>query len=421
MMDRRETNPVFRRVRVRLTMLTVGIVLLLYIITSVSVYTIVQQVVIRSIDTRITGIVNQLATTDVQTVINSLSPESETYLLFVTPNQFMTNLPPSLDTEVANLFNTHPRRSHWVVNFSEGDNQFRMVYFPIGVSSADPTMLPARYILIVTNITRELAVLSRLGEVLLFVGIAGTVLATLAGFFLAERTLRPVRKAWQRQVDFVADASHELRTPLAVIQSNLDIVLDHSNEGVLDNLEWINNAHNEARRLSKLVADLLTLARSDSQAAALHMDDVDLSALLDHLVELFQTVAQAGELSLTQEIEPNIHIQGDKSRLHQLFVILLDNACKYTNPGGSIYLSLASQKGGAIVRISDTGQGIDEQDIDRVFERFYRADKARERDGASGAGLGLAIAKWVAEAHGGKIQLQSQVGQGTTVTVQLPL
>ncbi|MCF8567218.1 HAMP domain-containing histidine kinase [Alicyclobacillus tolerans] len=402
-------------------MLTVGIVLLLYIITSVSVYTIVQQVVIRSIDTRITGIVNQLATTDVQTVINSLSPESETYLLFVTPNQFMTNLPPSLDTEVANLFNTHPRRSHWVVNFSEGDNQFRMVYFPIGVSSADPTMLPARYILIVTNITRELAVLSRLGEVLLFVGIAGTVLATLAGFFLAERTLRPVRKAWQRQVDFVADASHELRTPLAVIQSNLDIVLDHSNEGVLDNLEWINNAHNEARRLSKLVADLLTLARSDSQAAALHMDDVDLSALLDHLVELFQTVAQAGELSLTQEIEPNIHIQGDKSRLHQLFVILLDNACKYTNPGGSIYLSLASQKGGAIVRISDTGQGIDEQDIDRVFERFYRADKARERDGASGAGLGLAIAKWVAEAHGGKIQLQSQVGQGTTVTVQLPL
>lgn len=264
--------------------------------------------------------------------------------------------------------------------------------------------------------------LSGLKRVILIVGLFGLLAATLVGFFLAERMLRPIRSAWRRQVEFVADASHELRTPLAVIQSNLGIVMEHTNETVLENLEWLNNAHGESRRLSKLVRDLLTLARSDSERMPVERTEIDLQDLLSHIHELYETIAQMRGIALELDATSPLVMLGDRDRLHQLFVILLDNAVKFTEEGGTIHIALSEQKSSAVITVTDTGLGIAREHLQRVFDRFFTVDPARSREQAGkGTGLGLSIARWIADAHGGRISVDSNgIGQGTTVRIELP-
>jgi signal transduction histidine kinase len=212
-----------------------------------------------------------------------------------------------------------------------------------------------------------------------------------------------------------------MRTPLAVIQSNLGVVLEHTDQSVIDNLEWIHNAHSESRRLSKLVQDLLTLARSDAEALPVVQQPVDLSVVTAHVAELFSPVMDAAQLRLSTQIQDQVRVLGDEDRLHQLLVILVDNAAKYTPPGGHIHLQLQSSRGLATLSVADTGQGIASEDEKRVFDRFYQADRARAREDSHGAGLGLSIAKWITEAHHGKISLTSELNKGTQVMVQLPV
>lgn len=404
----------FNRVQVRLTLLTVGIFLALYIVSSLAIYGILRQVVLHAVDVGLSGIVRQVEHQKAPAVMKSLP--SGIYAIVVKPGEFVSNATPDLSAKLQILIQRHQYR-HFTANLTQQGAVYRVNFVPL-------TNLVKQnqvgYIVTATNVAREMAVLYRLQSVLLRVGALGTLIAMMAGFFLAGRAMRPIRKAWQRQIQFVADASHELRTPLAVIQSNLDIVLDHSDQSVLDNLEWINNAHREARRLAKLVEDLLTLARSDSQTATVQRQPVDLTELVQRVVELFETIAMAKRLELEADLPGEIHIMGDPDRLHQLFVNLLDNACKYTPEGGKVRVSIALEKNTAVVRVEDTGQGIVDVDLNRVFERFFRADEARHR-GTGGVGLGLAIAKWIVEAHQGKIMLKSKLGEGTRVTVKLPV
>ncbi len=405
----------FNQIQVRLTLLTVGIFLALYMIPSFSIYGILRQVVLRTIDVQLSGIVRQLEHQKPLAVVKSL-PDG-TYAMVVKPGEFVSNATPDLAVKLQTLIQRH-KYQHFTVNLNQQSAVYRVIYVPL---TKVVQQNQVGYIVTATNVAREMAVLHRLKSVLLLVGVLGTLIAIMAGFFLAGRAMRPIRKAWQRQIQFVADASHELRTPLAVIQSNLGIVLDHSDQTVLDNLEWINNAHSEARRLAKLVEDLLTLARSDSQTAGVQLQPVDLTKLVPHVVELFETVAIVKRLELESDLSGEIHIMGDRDRLQQLFVILLDNACKYTSEGGKVRVTVALDKNTAVVQIEDTGQGIADADLNRVFERFFRADEARHRGETGGAGLGLAIAKWIVEAHQGKIMLKSKLGEGTRVTVKLPV
>ncbi len=220
---------------------------------------------------------------------------------------------------------------------------------------------------------------------------------------------------------FTADASHELKTPLTVLRSGIERAITNP-RAPAEVLEVLEETLIEVKRMADLVDSLLTLARADEGRAPLHLETVDLR---DMLPEIAETAGMLGEqagvaVSVAQPAAPLI-LAADASRIHQLVMNLLTNAIKYTPRGGSVWIESGARDGGVTLTVRDTGIGIAPSDLPHIFDRFWRADEARSRTGARpGAGLGLAICKWIAEAHGGAIDVQSRVGRGTTFTVTLP-
>ncbi|RLA95619.1 MAG: two-component sensor histidine kinase, partial [Deltaproteobacteria bacterium] len=176
----------------------------------------------------------------------------------------------------------------------------------------------------------------------------------------------------------------------------------------------------EVDRMSRIVDDLLTLARADMGALQLQKERVDLGEVAEGVWRSLGRIAEEKGLRFTFQRDGEVAVWGDKDRLRQLLVNLVDNALKYTPPGGEVRLRVERDDTLALLTVQDTGEGIPPEDQERVFERFYRVDKARSRQ-RGGTGLGLSICKWIAEAHGGKISLESEVGKGSTFVVQLPL
>ncbi len=253
-------------------------------------------------------------------------------------------------------------------------------------------------------------------------GLFGILFSTVGGLFLAERALVPIRLAFRRQQDFVADASHELRTPLTLIRANAEMIARHPEEPASANAELLQDILSETDRLSHLVADLLTLARADAGQERLEMADFSLSDLVTEMVRQFAPLAASHRVGLNVTTDSPVSVHGDVARMRQLLVILLDNAMKYTPEGGSVEvtcrMSRAAGRSTATLTVSDTGPGIATNDLPHIFERFYRADPARRHDGS--AGLGLAIAQWIVAAHRGRIQAANRQGGGSTFTVQFP-
>jgi len=229
--------------------------------------------------------------------------------------------------------------------------------------------------------------------------------------------LASLETAYSTQQRFVADASHELRAPLTAIQGNLELLRRQRTMSDADREEALTELGRESARLSRLVADLLTLARADA-GIALRRCPLDLDTLV---LDAFR---EARHLSRGQalKLDPfeSARVEGDEDRLKQLLLILLDNALKYTPSDGQVTLGLCRRGTYVEVRVRDTGVGIAPEDLPHVFERFYRADPARNRD-LGGTGLGLPIARWIAEQHEGEVRLESQPEQGTTAIVRLPL
>ena len=251
--------------------------------------------------------------------------------------------------------------------------------------------------------------------VVMLVGAAGSlVVAAAGGWFLAGKSLVPLRIAFDRQHAFVAHASHELRTPLAVIRANAEFL----QAGLPESTE-LADIVSETDRLSALVDALLALARGEG-ADRLQRDLFDLGTVVSGSVEAMNPLAEERQVDLSTSAEHGVHVQGDREQLRQLIVILVDNALRYTPAGGMVEVEVARSADMATVTVRDTGIGIDEDALTRVFDRFYRADEARNRD-SGGAGLGLAIARQLVEEHGGRITVESAPGRGSTFTVRLPL
>jgi len=240
-------------------------------------------------------------------------------------------------------------------------------------------------------------------------------LARLAVTF--NEMLSNIETAYQAQQRFVSDASHELRAPLTAIQGNLELLSRHWEMPEAERKEALTEIERESTRLSRLVADLLVLARADA-GVSLKRCSADLDAVVLEAFREARHLAQGQALTL-DPFEP-ARVEGDEDRLKQLFLILLDNALKYTPPTGRVTLGLHRRESDIVIVVRDTGVGIPPEDLPHVFERFYRADPARSRDPV-GTGLGLPIARWIVEQHDGALTLESQLGQGTTVTVHLPL
>jgi signal transduction histidine kinase len=260
---------------------------------------------------------------------------------------------------------------------------------------------------------------TRLFLIALGVGAVGLGLTTATGYWLAGRTLRPIARAMERQRAFTSDASHELRTPLSLVRGNAELLTRHPERPIGDYMDVVQDIVDESDRLSRLVSNLLTLARSDEGRLLLACSEVDLSEIGAALVRQFQPMAAMKGLALRADIALGVTAWGDRDRLRELGVILVDNAVRYTQCG-EVTVCVAVDGAHAVLSVTDNGPGIAAEHLDRLFERFYRTDSARTTTGG-GAGLGLAIARWIAESHGSDIQVDSQVGRGSTFSVRLRL
>ncbi|MFE3977221.1 MULTISPECIES: sensor histidine kinase [unclassified Peribacillus] len=277
----------------------------------------------------------------------------------------------------------------------------------------------AATIQLVYNIDPEVNVIKQLLLLIGFGCFIGLLISFFVGLFLSNRALVPIQRSWEKQTQFVSDASHELRTPLSVIQTHLELLFRHPTNTIEEECATIYKSLTEVKRLSKLVQDLLTLARSDSNEQLINQELFSMDELLRHIVEQFEPIADMKDIKIEDEIEKNIIYFGDKDRIHQLLVILLDNALKYSDLNGKI--TIFSKKEGSSLRINieDTGTGIPDKDLPFIFDRFYRSDKARTK-ATGGTGLGLSIAKWIVEAHGGQISAESRFHKGSQFIIKLP-
>lgn len=230
----------------------------------------------------------------------------------------------------------------------------------------------------------------------------------------SERRMQALLEGHNR---FLGDAAHEIKTPIAGIQGNLEVLLRYSSIPEQEKQEILQDCHREAVRLGRLVSDLLTLTRAERGLLVLETE-VHLDRLLYEVARDFETLR--GNRTLKVDDPPACVTLGDRERLKQLLVILTENAIKYTPEGGTVTLGLEAEGERVLLKVSDTGIGIKSEDLPKVFERYFRSDHALLGGDPGGTGLGLPIAKWIVEGHGGEISLQSELGVGTEVVVSLP-
>lgn len=247
------------------------------------------------------------------------------------------------------------------------------------------------------------------------IGNAAEELTLLAASF--NELLARLDQSFETMRRFVQDASHELRTPLAVIRGEADVALSRERPAA-EYRESLATIQQEAQRLSRLVDDLLNLARADAGRVQLRIEELYLNDLLAECCRSVQPLAAARQIDLQCRCTGDVPFRGDEGLLRRMVINLLDNAVRYTAPGGTVKASLEAQGADVLIRIADTGIGIAPESAGRVFERFYRADPSRSRE-QDGFGLGLSIVKWIAESHHGQVELSSQPGEGSTFTVHL--
>ena len=250
-------------------------------------------------------------------------------------------------------------------------------------------------------------------------GLIALIIASAIGYYMAGKAIIPLKEAYDKQKQFAADASHELRTPLAVLMSSAELLL--ADKSIQDPFlrQVLEDVKSEVKKMTNLVSDLLMVARSDNNALKMKIQRVDLSEILSQVVRTMTPIAEKKNIRLAGENFSKIVINADEQKIKQLVIILVDNAIKYTLDGGKVVVRLEEfDLQHAIFSVMDSGIGIAEEDLDKVFERFYRVDKARSRE-MGGNGLGLAIAAEIVKIHDGKISVASKLGEGTKFTVEL--
>ena len=411
-----------QRARIRLTAWYVGILALLFIIAGIAVYAVLSQVLSHEIDNDLRAVASSVANRDVPALTEQEqngfgSPYPDVFALYLDQHGIL-NYPkviPFPDLPDAAGINAAAR---------SGNPDLRTV-----TKSGQTIRLLSRLIrqngqvIGTVQVGKPLRTYERdmhaLALVLLGSGMAALLLATVGGLVVANRALRPVQQSWQRQQGFVADASHELRTPLAIVRADAEVLLRAANRPVAENRDLVEDIVKETDHLSGLVTDMLTLTRLDAGRLPLEREEFNASELLEDVATQTRRLLLDRRVAVKIEAPAVLSVTADRERILQVLRILVDNSQRYTPDGGTIGLGARRSGNGAVLSVVDTGAGIAAKDMGHVFDRFYRVDRSRART-TGGAGLGLAIARGIVEAHGGTLQIDSSPGRGTSVDVELP-
>lgn len=272
-------------------------------------------------------------------------------------------------------------------------------------------------------LTSYYQVLERLLVILVAILVISLILASGAGYLLAGRAMVPIKQSFSRQREFAADASHELRTPLSVLLASVEVIQgDDMNNISSFSQQVLHDMKDEMRKMSNIVHHLLTLARADAGVIDLLKEKFDLKSVAEQVVRNLQPLANEKKVALKFATSGVLPVYADKERLSQLLLILIDNGVKYTPSGGSVTVQIerAQDTNALKIVVKDTGIGIEEKYLKRIFERFYRVDKMQSRE-VGGSGLGLSIAQWIVKTHGGTIRVDSSPERGSTFAVVLPI
>jgi signal transduction histidine kinase len=275
------------------------------------------------------------------------------------------------------------------------------------------------------DITDLYRFLQKLVSYMVLIMLLFLALATLLGFIMARRSIAPIKISYEKQREFLADASHELRTPLSVLLASVESIQGDTANRMTDfSGQVLVDMKDEIKRMAKMVTDLLTLARSDTAMLNLMKKQFELHSVAEQVLRTINPLAQAKNINLQLNFPEQITVYADRDRVTQLLLILVDNAVKYTPNDGQVKLTimrLGGQNGSRVeIVVQDNGIGITAEEQDLIFQRFYRIDKARSR-AIGGSGLGLPIAKWIVEQHGGLIKVNSNLGAGARFVAVLPL
>lgn len=274
------------------------------------------------------------------------------------------------------------------------------------------------YIIAFAQNSAQRHMLIMLGVILALFALLSLASAFAISLYVANRSIKPVEESYNKQKQFVADASHELKTPLAAISANADVLSENIGADS-ESRKWLTYIKDETDRMTKLTNDLLLLAKSDFERDDAVYSEVSLSGAVLDVMLINEVTAFEKGIDFKYDIEDDITVKASQGGLKQLIIILTDNALKYTPRGGYINIMLRKDGGNAVLTVSNSGEGIAEEDIDKIFDRFYRTDKSRARN-SGGYGLGLAIAKSLCKSFGGRISVKSTPGIETEFKVTLP-
>ncbi len=414
----------FKKTRIKLVILNTIVFFIILSTFGITLYFYMVHLINSDIDSRLITIAEEIQNNDLHE-IKEHKREVErkiVYLFWNHENQLIEVIPENgiYSTDIRYFKQTLSHEQD-IWSQSIDDHHYRIYKIDVGDRAISFTPSQSvKTIELIQNIDSETLVLRHLLYIILMGIILGLIISFLIGLFLANRSLMPIKRSWNKQTQFVADASHELRTPLSVIQTHLELLFHHPEHTIEEESLPIYISLQEIKRMNKLVSDLLTLAKTDSDQLLIERHWLQLDVLIHNVIQKFQPITDAKNMILSQKITNNISFYGDEDRLHQLLIILLDNAIKYTPENGEVHVSCYKEKNAISLTIDDTGIGIPSSEIPYIFDRFYRTDKSRSRT-EGGVGLGLSIAKWIVHAHEGEIKVDSILHKGTKMTIHLPI
>ncbi|MSB66692.1 sensor histidine kinase [Leuconostoc lactis] len=301
-----------------------------------------------------------------------------------------------------------------------GDNYYRVASVTFIKRAKNNDGHPVKYGVITVNVNDTIYNLNHFKKVILWSFGSFGLLALMVSYWISLKNMKPILRSWQQQQDFVNNAAHELRTPMAVIQGKLENMLTHPESTVREQSDAIILSLSEVRRLTSLTNNMLTLAKSGSNMTRLEKESTDISDFLSQIVAPYQEMAEFDGQQVLLSVRVGQRVMIDQKRIHQLIVLLVDNALKYSEAGDTVSITAMIEKRKLVLTVADTGRGISDEAKKHVFDRFYREDKTGNRE-TGGTGLGLSIAEWIVHAHGGKIVVLDNQPKGTIFKITLPL